>query len=336
MSVMSHIQKIIRYFFHHPASSEMVDRVHKRLVLLPDEAEKDEALHAVWDQAEYPDVSEKQKQLAFSRLEQQFNREDPKPSSALHMPRWIWMAAVGITSLLSLPVSYYLLKEARMIENKIAAVSFIEHYVPIGKREQLLLPDSTSVWLNSGSLLIYPSSFVGSKREVYLAGEGYFSVTKNKECPFVVKSHALDIQVLGTRFNLSAYPDAEKMVATLEQGSIHVQLKNGSDPYLLTPEEQLIYKPHSGEVKRCQVIVADYYDWIEGGLYFNSASLKDVFSSLERTYNITIHLQTSSYQNNRLTIHFIKNESLETIMLLIKEMIPGFQYEIEGKNIYIR
>ena len=84
----------------------------------------------------------------------------------------------------------------------LATVSLIEHFVPAGKREQVVLPDSSRVWLNSGSVLIYPSIFVGDRREVYLSGEGYFEVEKNAEQPFIVKARTLNVEVLGTRFNL--------------------------------------------------------------------------------------------------------------------------------------
>lgn len=337
---MSNLQKIIQYFFHHSVSDEMVEKVHKRLSLSGDEEEKEEALQSIWNEIGYPEVPTGQALQAFSRLEQQI---DGKASSArekrsfsIRFPHWMRMAALWLIPLLTLSLSYYMYREARSIQNKVAQITFIERYVPSGKRELVTLPDSSKVWLNSGSLLVYPSAFIGDYREIYLAGEGYFAVQKNPASPFIVKTHALQVEVLGTKFNLSAYPDAEKIVATLEQGSINVRVKSIDTPYLLKPNNQLVYLPKNGLVRLFHVAAVDYCDWKEGGLYFNNSSLKDMLTTLERAYNVTVHVQTSSYHDNRLTIHFNKNESLETVMLLIKEMIPGFEYLIEGTNIYIR
>ena len=98
--------------------------------------------------------------------------------------------------------SVYFYWQATSVKDVLATVSLIEHFVPAGKREQVVLPDSSRVWLNSGSVLIYPSIFVGDRREVYLSGEGYFEVEKNAEQPFIVKARTLNVEVLGTRFNL--------------------------------------------------------------------------------------------------------------------------------------
>ena len=89
----------------------------------------------------------------------------------------------------------------------------MEQFVPSGKRERITLPDGSEVWLNSGTLLLYPSAFIGQSREIYLVGEGYFKVRKRPEQPFIVRTKAMRVQVLGTEFNLSAYPDQEKITS---------------------------------------------------------------------------------------------------------------------------
>ena len=256
-------------------------------------------------------------------------------SPRFRIPRWTWVAASIIIPLLLLFGSAYLYTETLTIKNELSNVTFIQYYVNNGKREQIILPDQSKVWLNSGSLLVYPSSFIGDEREVYLAGEGYFSVTKNKECPFIVKTNSISISVLGTEFNINAYPNIDKVVTTLEEGSIRMLLNRSNSSYLLEPDDQIVYIPSTGHIERKRVKASDYSDWRDGGLYFSSSPFKEVMQTLERAYSVQVHLQTSIYQSNNLTIHFYPNESIENVMTLIKEMIPGLEYQIEGKDIYI-
>ena len=104
---------------------------------------------------------------------------------------------------------------------------------------------------------------------------------------------------------------------------------------MLEPDDQIVYIPSTGHIERKRVKASDYSDWRGGGLYFSNSPFKEVIQTIERTYSVQVHLQTSIYQSNNLTIHFYPNESIENIMILIKEMIPGLEYQIEGKDIYI-
>lgn len=325
---MSPIKKILKYFFHHSFSGEMVDRVHQRLAEPGDEREKEEALRDIWNEIGFPEA-DKRSEMAFARLE---NTLGVRPRRRLRIPAWVRIAAIWLIPLLSLGVSYYLYRDARDVKK----LAFMEQFVPSGKRERITLPDGSEVWLNSGTLLLYPSDFIGDKREIYLVGEGYFKVRKRPEQPFIVRTKAMRVQVLGTEFNLSAYPDQEKITTTLEEGSLKILPDDPSvAPCILRPNEQLVYIPSRGKMDVRQVVASDYSDWKEGGLLFNNDSFEEILKTLERVYNVKVHLRTSAYHSNRLTIHFNKHESLENIMMLVKEMIPGLEYQIKENGIYI-
>ena len=297
---MSPIKKILKYFFHHSFSGEMVDRVHQRLAEPGDER---------WE-----------------------NTLGVRPRRRLRIPAWVRIAAIWLIPLLSLGVSYYLYRDARDVRQ----LAFMERFVPSGKRERITLPDGSEVWLNSGTLLLYPSDFIGDKREIYLVGEGYFKVRKRPEQPFIVRTKAMRVQVLGTEFNLSAYSDQEKITTTLEEGSLKILPDDPSvAPCILSPNEQLVYIPSRGKVNVRQVVGSDYSAWKEGGLLFNNDSFEDILKTLERVYNVKVHLRTSAYHSNRLTIHFNKNESLVNIMMLLKEIVPGLEYQIKEDGVYI-
>lgn len=175
---MSPIKKILKYFFHHSFSGEMVDRVHQRLAEPGDEREKEEVLREIWNEIGFPEA-DKRSEMAFTRLE---NTLDVRPRPCLRIPAWVRIAAIWLIPLLSLGVSYYLYRDARDVRQ----LAFMERFVPSGKRERITLPDGSEVWLNSGTLLLYPSDFIGDKREIYLVGEGYFKVRKRPEQPFIL------------------------------------------------------------------------------------------------------------------------------------------------------
>ena len=313
---MSPIKKILKYFFHHSFSGEMVDRVHQRLAEPGDEREKEEVLREIWNEIGFPEA-DKRSEMAFTRLE---NTLDVRPRPCLRIPAWVRIAAIWLIPLLSLGVSYYLYRDARDVRQ----LAFMERFVPSGKRERITLPDGSEVWLNSGTLLLYPSDFIGDKREIYLVGEGYFKVRKRPEQPFIVRTKAMRVQVLGTEFNLSAYSDQEKITTTLEEGSLKILPDDPSvAPCILSPNEQLVYIPSRGKVNVRQVVGSDY------------SAFEDILKTLERVYNVKVHLRTSAYHSNRLTIHFNKNESLVNIMMLLKEIVPGLEYQIKEDGVYI-
>ena len=208
--------------------------------------------------------------------------------------------------------------------------------IPRSGEYKLVLSDGTKVWLNSASKLKYPVAFTGGQRKVFLEGEAYFKVAKNEKQPFVVKTENMDVRVLGTEFNLSAYSDQEKITTTLEEGSLKILPDDPSvAPCILSPNEQLVYIPSRGKVDVRQVVGSDYSAWKEGGLLFNNDSFEDILKTLERVYNVKVHLRTSAYHSNRLTIHFNKNESLVNIMMLLKEIVPGLEYQIKEDGVYI-
>ena len=101
-----------------------------------------------------------------------------------------------------------------------------------------------------------------------------------------------------------------------------MSLNRFDSSYLLEPDDQIVYIPSTGHIERKRVKASDYSDWRGGGLYFSNSPFKEVIQTIERTYSVQVHLQTSIYQSNNLTIHFYPNESIENIMMLIKEMIP--------------
>ncbi|MGV8095348.1 MAG: FecR family protein [Mangrovibacterium sp.] len=162
--------------------------------------------------------------------------------------------------------------------------------VSYGKTSRMILSDQTEVWLNAGSRLIYPAVFDGGKRKVQLQGEAFFKVSHDKTKPFIVETNHSSIKVLGTTFNVKAYPDEKCEEAVLVEGSISLSLGNTflSRDVLLKPDQRVVVSgiDHSYAVSR--VNVRDYTSWIDGLFTFTNEPLPLVLMRVSRYYNIKI------------------------------------------------
>lgn len=158
--------------------------------------------------------------------------------------------------------------------------------VPYGKTTTLTLSDGTKIWVNSGSQLIYPSVFTGNKREIYLIGEIYLDVTKNENSPFVIKTNHIDVNVLGTKLNVSAYNDEIEQSVVLVSGAVSVKSNELKGNYNILPNQMFTYGASSNKVNIQRVDVNNYISWIYGYLLLQSETLDKVLQKLERHYNL--------------------------------------------------
>lgn len=158
--------------------------------------------------------------------------------------------------------------------------------IPRGAEYKLLLSDNTKVFLNAGSSLRYPVRFRGDKREVFLEGEGYFEVTKDSTAPFIVKTGEVDVRVLGTSFNVSAYPEGKVVEATLVEGKVSVDYK--AKTRTLSPGMQLVYDRARGDSEVREVDTEVYTSWKDGYYYFKRESLEHIMDMLSRWYDVNV------------------------------------------------
>ncbi len=194
--------------------------------------------------------------------------------------------------------------------------------VPYGKNSSIKLPDGTIAYLNAGSRLMYPSSFEGKKREVFLYGEGYFEVTHNAKMPFVVNTKVIEIEVLGTKFNISAYPSDKTIETVLVEGSVKIK-RNGfhiiKNEYVLKPNQQATYYYESEKTEIKQVNVMNYVTWHEGYLNFESTDLSRIIKKLERYYNIKIHLNDPMMGVRIISGKLELNEQVDNVLLVLSK-----------------
>lgn len=161
--------------------------------------------------------------------------------------------------------------------------------IPYGSRSLITLADGSRVWLNAGSRLIYPSEFVDKRREVFLVGEAFFEVAKNEGQPFFVKTTDVEIKVLGTKFNISAYPEDYSVQTALTEGRVELSRTNAGlleKKIQLSPGELAYFNKKSGETTIHDVDVEYYSLWTKGLFSFSNTDLNRITRKLERYYNI--------------------------------------------------
>ena len=214
-----------------------------------------------------------------------------------------------------------------------------EVIIPYGKRSELLLADGTKVWLNAGSRLAFPSAFSGKKREVFLEGEACFKVAENKNQPFVVNAGELDVNVLGTWFNVSAYPEDAVIETVLLEGSVSVQKSSvlgiGKKETFLKPWQKASFNKRQNEMKveydpSAEVAVS----WTEGWFQFSGESLKSVLNKLERYYNLEVVLPEHFPSNERITGKLDLKDSPQEVLNALAD-VAQISYRISGNKIYI-
>jgi ferric-dicitrate binding protein FerR (iron transport regulator) len=206
--------------------------------------------------------------------------------------------------------------------------------VPNGERAHISLYDGTKVWLNSGTKFRYPVAFNSNTREVFIEGEAYFDVAKDRKHPFVVNAGQLKVEVLGTRFNICAYPEDNEFLTTLEEGSVKADNTVTGRGVVLHPGQQVSLNRKANGLKLYSVNTELYTFWKENLLKFEDATFEDVVKKMERWYDVKISVDPAINTGERYTMT-IKTESLREMLQLVSKTTK-MNYEIEKNNVYIK
>ena len=195
--------------------------------------------------------------------------------------------------------------------------------IPYGNHSKVILSDSTVVWLNSGSRLIYPTRFDNKTREVVLFGEAFFEVTKNPKVPFVVKTSDLSIKVLGTKFNVSSYPEDPVIQTVLKEGSVSIH-HNNSNSYEkdleLKPNQMARFNKNSSETKVNEVDVNYYILWTKGLLSFDDDDFNRILKKVERYYNISVRFSEPNLGDIRISGKLDLNQNHDEVLEYLEKV----------------
>ena len=207
-------------------------------------------------------------------------------------------------------------------------ISYQSIYVPAGQRAELTLADGTKVWLNSRSSLKFPTNFQGKSRNVILDGEGFFTVAKNKEVPFIVKTKKYDVKVLGTEFNILAYSTDSIWETSLLEGSVEIQT-NGKRKLRLEPNTMVRLQGNS--LVKQHIKKMEYFRWREGLICFDNISVKEMIEKLKLYYGVDIVINNQEILGNRYTGKFRAGDGIEHVLKVLR-LNNRFTYEKDDET----
>lgn len=206
---------------------------------------------------------------------------------------------------------------------------------PKGGQYRIILPDGTKVWLNAASSIRFPTNFLPGERKVSISGEVYFEVTKNKHQPFRVISDAQILEVLGTKFNISAYPDQPHINTTLAEGSVKLGRIQTNTYQLLKPGEQAQMKVK--DQSPAKITAADLEEvlaWKNDAFVFNNTPTDEVMKQMERWYNVELEYK-GPQPNLSFTGVIPRNSNLSTFLKVL-EGTGGVKFGIEQNKVIIQ
>jgi ferric-dicitrate binding protein FerR (iron transport regulator) len=289
-----------------------------------DDSEINEKLYAEW--RELPDTSEtKSLHPIFERIQYQILLEEKKNEKV----RTIWfyyrhIAAVLIPVLI-LSATWFFYSQ----HEKEVTQPWVEIHVPDGARIKFLLPDSTTGWLNSGAKLRYPSEF-SLHRKVELVGEAFFNVRHLENSDFTVGVKDMNIRVLGTKFNVSAYSSEASTDVVLKEGRVEVKGTSTDFAQILKPGEKISFDRSTSDLKLSKVDADVYAAWTDGYLVLDNEPFEQAAKKMERWYGAEITITDEKLKNFRFKATF-KEEPLEEVLRYIS-MTTSLTYKIESRD----
>lgn len=236
-----------------------------------------------------------------------------------------WSSIAAVVALFVFGIHYFRVAQRILWESEqLQTVT-----VPYGQRVNLILQDGTSVWLNAGSTLRYPALFTGEKRRVVVEGEAMFEVAHNAECPFVVETYACDVEVLGTKFNVSADEADGTFTTALFEGSIVVSSR-------LDPNERMVLKPNdmvalvNNHLQVGQIRNEADYQWMNGIISLTDQTFSELMHRFEKVFGVTIRIEREP--SIRIGQGNIRQSVGIDNALQILQQFADFEYEKDDQN----
>ena len=265
----------------------------------------------------------------FARIKEQTQgkeetqgKENPR---TIRMNPWKWAAAIVLPICIAF-FTYYLVDSSQTV-----GAPFIVK-ADKGDKATIELPDGTNVVLNSASQLSYLNNFGENGRRVQLNGEAYFKVAHDEKCAFIVQVGDLEVKVLGTSFNVSAYEDAKDVTVVLLEGKVGVYAQKTS--HIMKPGDKIEYNKATHKITATQVHPTDYIEWTKGNMYFEKESLENIMKTLSRIYDVEIRFDSNKLPNEYFT-GTIPGGGIQNALNILMLTSP-FYYEMDGSVIVLK
>ena len=330
---MSEIHHIINKVLADSASKEEQNLLDSWLKEKPENQHSFDLKRQQWEEVLLV-VDAEDKKRVFANIKNKINQDNKSidfTERSLRKPSWGWMrVAASVVSLISLgALSYYEISDPFSHLN-LVGYDLVE--ADAGVQKTQVLADGSTVYLNGDSRLKYKIDSDSEERNLYLEGEAFFDVARDESKPFVIGLEKSKVQVLGTSFNIQAYPDDEEISTSVHTG--RVAFERGEDKSLiLLPGNKGIIDKYQKSIEKYDVDNTKDVAWMNKALYFENTSLSDMAKSLYRMYGVKLKFTDGSLNNLKITAQF-ENEKIEEILKIL-EMTNEFSYKIDEELVLI-
>jgi ferric-dicitrate binding protein FerR (iron transport regulator) len=212
---------------------------------------------------------------------------------------------------------------------KTNAVSSTKRATNRSESKFILLEDSTQVWLNAASSLEFPDQFAANKREVFLSGEAFFDVKHAEEIPFIIHTGNVSTTVLGTAFNIKAYPGQQNITISVSRGKVKVSRADGWIT-TLTKGQQVKVKKDGREVTEKKIAPEGIASWQQGNIVYEDETLDDIISDMQRIYNVNIRINNKSIQDLTISTSFKREIGIEQALQVLCKLTDTELKEADG------
>ena len=220
-------------------------------------------------------------------------------------------------------------------KENVETLVYNELKVPYGQKFTIELSDGTDVYLNAGSSIKFPIKFLeGLKREVFITGEAYFDVTKDEAHPFIVNTGDMAVEVLGTSFNVSNYPEDSSIDVVLEEGAVALSHSGSTNTLELVPGEKGSLTKSSSSLAKEKVNTSVYTGWRDGRLTFRNIAFKNIIPKLERQYNVEISNNNKQLDEEKFYASFEESD-IKVILQYFQESFD-LKFNVDKNNIEIK
>lgn len=317
-------QQLINIISNNPVNSETNDLETDSHYPKSDQL-KFKQVKRVWDEAaNYRFTQNFDKDLEFNHIKHLVKKQ---AAVKLRLKSFIKYAAVFILGFFSTYGLFELsFSKDEGIDNEV--------FAPYGQTSEITLVDGTTIILNSGSRLRYPSRFSFEEREVHLDGEAFFKVKSDKNNPFIVKTHMQEVKVLGTQFNVKAYSEDTNVSTTLVEGVVSIYNSYGVELIQLRPKEKAIFDKVD---RKLEVVDADIeldIGWKDGIYFFKEITLEELAKRLNRWYGTRVIIKEDDLKKEIYTGKFYKDQTIWDALKLIEYTIP-IDYTTGNREIII-
>ncbi len=305
------------------------DRKFRRWLVSDNDSEaKDEGLEEVWEKSR--DTEMQATYTEWLKLKKRIN-ESGKKRRMIRIPDFYRVAAAVAVIIVTAVVS------VEVTKNRTADTpGQISLYTDAGEKQMLVLPDSSTVLLNSKSLVIYPESFSGRDREIFIVGEAILNVSKDADRPFTVNTPNISVEVLGTVFNISDYLDENSGSVVLKEGRVKVSAQSGQGHSMyMSPGDKVTVSKADGRMYMSAADVEREFAWKDDQICFNKSGIYDIARTLEREFGIEVNVTSGKYNEVAVTAKFMNDDSLEDFLFVLENIVPDFKYRLEGSYLYI-